>query len=70
MYMSHVHRVTAGSDIEGCGAGVVRDRVGIQGGYTGWVYRVLPSQHALLGESASPSEAGPGSPSGAGVGGD
>ena len=63
-------RVTAGSDIEGCGTGVRARWVpgwGIPGWVLGGLYRV-PS-HAARGDTCD-SEAGPGSPSrGAGVGG-
>ena len=56
----------------------VRVRVWVLGGYrdgyTGWVigglYRVLPTDHALLEESALPSEAGPEGPAGAWSGGE
>ena len=66
MCMSQGSPVTAGSDIEGCGTGVQAGwvyRVGIQGWVPGVYYP------ATLLEEVLPSEAGPGSPARAGVGG-
>ena len=42
-------------------------RVGIPGGYQGGYTGVLPSQHALLEESAQSQRSGPVSPAGAGA---
>ena len=65
MYMSHQHRVTASSDIEGCGTGWVQGGVwGLGGygeGYTGYYPATWKAE-------AQTAERAPGSPAGAGVG--
>ena len=43
MYLLHGTRVTASSDVEGCGTARVGTRVGIRVGIRGGLYRVLPS---------------------------